>query len=89
MKEWIQSQIANGLSAFPGLTLSGQVPVKEEVINELLAAWLRDVHTSPQQRTVKDPAAQLPDLTSLMQSIRRASVHAGPGVITLDFEIKV
>jgi hypothetical protein len=86
MKEWIQSQIANGLSAFPGLTLSGQVPVKEELINELLAAWLRDASASAQ--AAKAPGAA-PDLTSLMRSIRRASVHAGPGVITLDFEIRV
>jgi hypothetical protein len=89
MKEWIESQIANGLSAFPGLTLSGRVPVKEELINELLAAWLRDGVGPARSGTASPPSGQAPDLTSLMRSVKRASIHAEAGVVTLDFEFRV
>ena len=62
------------------------MPVKEELINELLAAWVHDASTSSAPKGAAGPA---PDLTMLMRSVRRVAVQAGPGVITLDFEIRV
>ena len=41
MNPWLQKHIDNNFSDFEGLSISGQVPVKDQVLNELLADALR------------------------------------------------
>jgi hypothetical protein len=81
MQEWLQKQISTGFADFAGLAIAGKVPIKEDLINELLTAFLKDIPSpSPNAGT---------DFKPLLRFIKKASVRADAGVITLDFEIAV
>lgn len=82
MLEWWQSQVARGFPDLAGTVVTGSIPVKEELINELIASYLAQPGDQPAPRAV-------PDAARLMRQVRSASVHAGPGVVTLRFEIGV
>lgn len=85
MPNWLQTQVANGFAAFSGSTISGTVPIKEALINELLAEYL----ASPDEaRRTEPPPADVP-LAELKRLVRRAAVRAEAGVVTLDFEIRI
>jgi hypothetical protein len=82
MQEWLTAQMANGFSALQGTALTGSVPVKEELINELIAAFLAN--------TGEPSKAELPVDPRLFTSfIRKATVQAQPGIVTLHFEIRI
>src|SRR5829696_4406588 len=75
MNEWLREQIANGFSSFKGAALSGSIPVKEELINELIAHYLA---TADETRAT--PAF---DARELLRFIAKATIHADTGVVTL------
>ncbi|MFN2447646.1 MAG: hypothetical protein ABR606_18930 [Vicinamibacterales bacterium] len=85
MPTWLQTQLASGFAAFSGSTISATVPIKQELINELLAEYLaEEATTAPADpRWAEVPFAQLKTL------VRRAAVRAEAGVVTLDLEIRV
>jgi hypothetical protein len=80
MRHWIETQIAEGLPAFAGSTISGTVAVKQELLNELLAQWLA---ATSQQR-----GAPL-DYSRTLSAIKSATVRAEPGTVLVDFTIAV
>jgi hypothetical protein len=85
MQAWLQAQIDNGLPALAGTSITGTVPIKDELINELIAEVLDSGMLSGAR--VPDPDAM--PLDRLVKYVRRATVHAGPGVVTVEFEIRV
>jgi hypothetical protein len=79
MQEWLKEQLARGFADFKGTTLSGAIPIKEELINRLIAQYLAQAGREATPGTG-------PDTTQLLRFVRSATVHAEPGVITLRFE---
>lgn len=82
MNNWLEKQRANGFADFTGLAISGKLPIKESLINELLADFL-------QGETAPAEPKRASNLNDLLKLVRKASVHADVGVITLEFEIEV
>ena len=79
MQEWLKEQLARGFADFKGTTLTGAVPIKEELINKLIAQYLAQAGREAKPGTG-------PDTAQLLRFVRSATVHAEPGVVTLRFE---
>jgi hypothetical protein len=86
MDEWWRQQVASGFEAFRGAHLSGSVPIRDTLINDLLREWLASAAAAPPAPPSKPPA---PDAAALARLVRRATVTASDGVVTLDFELGV
>lgn len=84
MDEWLQAQLAAGLPAFRGSTVSGTVALNEELLNELLANW-RAAQTSAADASPR-PAV---DITRLLPMLKQASIRVEPGAVLVDFQIGV
>lgn len=84
MKDWLQKQIDNGWKDLQGLSLSAHVPLKDQVLNELLTEALRGAST---QAAVN--ATSRPDLRPLMTFVRRAEVRTTEGALVVDVEIRI
>jgi len=82
MQDWLRAQVENGFAAFQGASLSGSIPVKEELINELIAGVLAQAGR---------PAASTPpfDPRLIVPFIRKATVHADAGVVTLHVDLAI
>lgn len=62
MDELIKRLMANNFAELRGLNVSGDIPVKQEIINEFIAAFLKDgvsasASPSPVSQDVSAPAA--------------------------------
>jgi hypothetical protein len=79
MNEWIQRQIAGGFNDFKGLSITAHIPIRDQLVNELLADAL-------QRPTSGSPGA---DLGSFLKFVKKAEVHASEGTITVDLVISV
>ena len=82
MREWIEAQVAAGLPAFAGSTISGTVAVKQEVLNELIAKWL--ANDTPGQ-----PGPARFDVTRARAAVKQARIRGEAGTILLDFDIRI
>jgi hypothetical protein len=82
MREWWQAQQAQGFPDFHGTVISGSIPVKEALINELIARFLAETGTAP-------GGPSIVDRRELARFVRSPTVHAEPGVVTVRFEIGV
>ena len=84
MKEWMQKQIDSGFRDLKGLSISAHVPVKDQLLNEVLSEVLRGASAPPAPRS-----GQAPDLRPLAQFVRKAEVRATEGALVVDVEISV
>jgi hypothetical protein len=84
--DWLQKQIDNGFRDFEGLSITGQVPLKDAVLNELIADALRGAQ-QPTAAPVKQGST--PDLRPLLKLVKKAEVRAVNGAVVLDFHIGV
>ncbi len=82
MQEWLKAQMANGFTAFDGASLTGSIPVKESLINEMIASFLAHAGDPPAARPAFDPRLIAP-------FIRTATVRAEPGVVTLHVDLRI
>ena len=82
MQEWLKEQMANGFKAFDGASLTGSIPVKESLINELIASFLAHAGDPPSARPVFDPRLIAP-------FVKAATVRAEPGVVTLHVDLRI
>jgi hypothetical protein len=85
--DWLQKHIDNGFRDFEGLSITGQVPVKDTVLNELIGDALRSAQ-QPAATPVKQAGAP-PDLRPLLTLVKKAEVRAVNGAVVLDFHIGV
>jgi hypothetical protein len=83
MKEWIQKQIDNDFADFKGLSVAAQIPMRDRLVNELLAEALR---SAPDKSA---PSGGGVDFRPFFKYVQKAAVHASDGVIALDVVIKV
>jgi hypothetical protein len=91
MQDFLSRHLANGFAEFPGLNVTGNIPIKQELLNEILAEMLR---SGLNPRSVLEPApdaASPPkiDASRLLERIKRAEVEAAEGKIIFHFEIGV
>ena len=82
MQEWLKAQMADGFKAFDGASLTGAIPVKESLINEMIASFLAHAGDPPAERPAIDPRL-------IARFIRTATVHAEPGVVTLHVDLRI
>ena len=84
MNPWLQKHIDNNFSDFEGLSIAGQIPVKDQVLNELLADALRQAQKPP----AAPPAdTEKPDIRPFLKLVKKAEVRAVNGAIVVDFHI--
>jgi hypothetical protein len=84
MKEWFQTQIDNGFADLQGLQISGVVPVKQELLNKLLALALESAKSEEKVVAPKDPL----DVRQLSRLVTKAEVEATAGSLVLKFEVR-
>jgi hypothetical protein len=82
MRDWIEAQLRGGLPAFAGTQISGTIAVKQELINELLKAWLAATASG-------GPGTPTLDVSQSLRAIKAASVRAEPGAVLVDFEVAI
>jgi hypothetical protein len=81
MNEWLQKQIDSGFSDFKGLSLTARIPVRDVIVNELIAKAL----TSPPAPA--PPGG--PNPRPFLKFVKKAEVHSTDGVITLDVDVRI
>jgi hypothetical protein len=82
MRDWFEAQLAAGLPAFSGTSISGTLAIKQEAVNELLANWLA---ASATPEGAKPPF----DVGRARQFLKSAAVRAEPGTLLVDFHVTV
>jgi len=82
MREWIDAQLAAGLPAFAGSTVSGTLAVKQELLNELIAKWLAN------DTRLGGGGARF-DVSKARAAVKHARIRGEAGTILLDFDIRI
>ncbi|MEO7272891.1 MAG: hypothetical protein ABIX28_18095 [Vicinamibacterales bacterium] len=82
VQDLLQGWVARGLADFPGLAVAGAIPLKQELVNQLIAEAL----AAAAGRSF--PAAAPPDVAALLPLLKKVEVAATEGVITLHFEVR-
>jgi len=83
LQDLVQGWVARGLADFPGLTVDGAIPLKQELVNQLIAQAL----ASAAGRGT--PAGAPPEVAALLPLLKKVEVAATEGVITVRFEVRV
>jgi hypothetical protein len=81
MQDWFITQLAGGFPALSGARLSGSIPVKEELLNDLIARALGD--------PAEAPSGTAFDWRRIAPFIRKATVRAEAGVVTLHIDLSI
>lgn len=82
----LQKYAANGFADFRGLKISGTVPVKQELINEVIAESLK-LAIAP--AIDKESTVPPVDPKVFLSLVKKAEVRADAGLVTVDFELGV
>jgi hypothetical protein len=85
VKELIEKALASGLKELAGLELTGTIPIRQELINEVIAETLQS--GVPDKPTASERPAV--DVNALLPHVKKAEVSAEDGKLTLHFEIKI
>lgn len=82
MQDWLQAQMANGFAAFTGAVVTAAIPVKDTLLNELIAGYLAQAREGTSTAPSFDPRTVLP-------FVRTVTVQAEPGVLTVRVELAI
>ena len=82
MQEWLKAQMASGFEAFDGASLTGAIPLKESLINEMIASFLAHAGDPPAAAPAFDPRLLAP-------FVKTATVRAEGGVVTLHVDLRI
>ncbi len=85
MQDLLQAHIANGFAAFTGAVVTASIPVKDTLLNELIASYL----TQARSGSPATGASSAFDVQQVLPLVRTVTVQAGPGVVTLHVELAV
>jgi hypothetical protein len=86
MQEWLGHQLANGFRGFTGTSISASVRMSERLLNELLAAVLKDAASSGGP---PETATGLPVIGQLLKLVVSTELRALEGAVALNLEIRV
>jgi len=81
LQDLIQGWAARGFADFPGLAIDGSIPLKQELVNQLIAEFLI---SSPATGSSAPPGLPEP----LRHMIKKLEVRATEGVITVQVELR-
>ncbi|MBC7807847.1 MAG: hypothetical protein H7145_17070 [Akkermansiaceae bacterium] len=89
-----EKYLQNDLADFAGLRVSGTLPVKQEILNDLLQSVLADMQSpvpTPTPASVDKAASSASgfDPKSLVRFVKRAEIRAEEGRLVLDFDVNV
>ena len=92
MLKRLTDNLSNGFQDFPGLSVTGSVPLKQELINDTINEVLQNLAVGTTPGTATDAAAggtgsQL-QFQQLVGMLKKCSVSADAGVLTINFEIR-
>lgn len=103
MDELIKKLLSEDLAALEGLHVTGSVPVRQELINEVIATVLAEGLPTKKKADPSDAPAPAPvapisssggskkvrlDPNVLLSLVKRAEIKADDGKITFEFEIR-
>ncbi len=94
MRDLINKHLANGLRAFEGARISGQIPVRQEVINELIVDLLRtppprDSAGEGADSTAAAKSQPVIPVAQLLPLVKRLELTAEQGKLIVTFDIRV
>lgn len=86
--------LSDGLSSFEGLRITGTIPLRDDVINEIITGVLQNgvpMKPASSQPAAPQVAAESPkiDVNALLKCVKRAQVKSESGRVVIDFEISV
>jgi hypothetical protein len=88
MNHWLQKQIDNDFSDFKGLNVTATIPLRDTLLNELIADMLR---RSPAESRLPAGSQTPPgvDVRPYLRFVKKAEVHASEGIVELDVVIRI
>jgi hypothetical protein len=91
MDELLKRLAANGFADLEGLQVTGTLPVRQDIVNEVIAALLQEA-TAAVPATTGTPSATKPAsfaaTSDLLKLVRKLEVRMAEGKMILDFEIR-
>jgi hypothetical protein len=87
MHNLLKRNLANGLPDFPGFSLSGRIPVREEVINQLTDEFLRN-NAEPDELSPAKDSGDAVAIANILRLVKKAVIHADAGVVTFEIEVR-
>jgi hypothetical protein len=86
MNEILRKHIENGFSEFEGLSITGSIPLRDALLNRMLAEALEKMtRGAPEASSSSSGIAEL--APALARLVKKAEVHAKEGAVVLEFEI--
>lgn len=86
-----EKYLQNDLADFAGLRVSGTLPVKQEILNDLLQTVLADMQAPASAPAPASPSASESgmDPKRLLKFVKKAELRAEEGRLVLDFDVQV
>jgi hypothetical protein len=88
MLKRLSENLSNGFQDFPGFSITGSVPVKEELINGLIAELLQQMAAGTSTKSVAGESGPQFSKQQFAGLLKKCVVHAEAGVLTVNFEIR-
>ena len=91
MQDLLSRHLSNGFAEFEGLHVTGSIPIKQELLNAILAEMLQS-GLQPRSAPETAPGASSPpkiEPGKLLERVKRVEVEAEDGKIIFRFEIRV
>ncbi len=82
-QDLVQGWAARGFADFPGLAIDGSIPLKQELLNDLIA---QSLSPTTGRSAAAGPPAEL--LAALRPLLKKVEVTASQGVVTLHFQLR-
>ena len=97
MSNPLEKHLQNAFADFDGLRITGSIPLREELLNEIITDVLQNGVPSPPAQPVPAEAAPSPstsprpkvDVNALLGRVKAARVRFEAGRAVLDFDIGV
>jgi hypothetical protein len=97
MSNPLNKHLQNAFQDFEGLHIAGTIPLREELLNEIIAHVLQEgVPASAPASQTPSAAPQTPteprakvDVNALLQRVKKAQVRFEEGRAVIDFEVGV
>lgn len=86
MNPWLQKLVETNFRDLEGLSISGQVPLKDQVINELITDALRQAQQAP---ATPEAVNDKPDMRPFLKLLKKAEIRAVNGAVIVDFQVSV
>jgi hypothetical protein len=83
LQDLVQGWAARGFADFPGLAIDGSIPLKQELLNDLIGQALSSAAGGATS------AGPPPDLVAALRPLlKKVEVTASEGVVTLHFQVR-